>query len=164
MKQCTECKTVYDDIESNFHRRLEGFHNRCKICRNKHFREYWNKPEVKQRCSNNRREHQREYHRKHDKTPHGKMVARINSAKRRARKLQRTPDYANLNLIKMIYKHCPEGYQVDHMRSLTKGGLHHESNLCYLPVSVNISKGNKTIEQFGVDKFNKHVVYWQDIL
>jgi DNA repair exonuclease SbcCD ATPase subunit len=84
--------------------------------------------------------------------------------KRRAAKLNQTPDYANLDLIKLIYKYCPDDYEVDHMIPLANGGLHHESNLCYLPKCVNRSKGANTIEEFGEEEFNKHVIYWQDIL
>lgn len=87
-----------------------------------------------------------------------------NNAKRRAKKLDQTPDYANLDLISRIYTHCPEGYAVDHMTPLSRGGFHHESNLCYLPSNINCSKWAKTIEEFGTQKFNKHVIYWQDVL
>lgn len=58
----------------------------------------------------------------------------------------------------------PEGYHVDHMIPLASGGFHHESNLCYLPAEINLSKGTKTIEEFGIDRFNQHVIYWQDHL
>ena len=84
--------------------------------------------------------------------------------KRRAQKLNQTPDYANHQLINLIYKHCPKGYDIDHMTPLVKGGLHHESNLCYLPANVNRSKGSKTIEEFGIEEFNEYVIYWQDVL
>ena len=91
-------------------------------------------------------------------------MTRQQKAKRRAAKLKQTPYYANLDLIKLIYENCPNGYQVDHMMPLVSGGLHHESNLCYLPASINTAKGAKTIEEFGLDTFNKNVVYWQDHL
>ena len=85
-------------------------------------------------------------------------------AKRRAAKLNQTPDYANLDLIKLIYKNCPDGYQVDHIKPISSGGLHHESNLCYLPEGINQSKGAKTIEEFGEEEFNRNVIYWQEYL
>lgn len=87
-----------------------------------------------------------------------------NSAKRKADKRNQTPDFANLKLIAAIYKNCPEGYHVDHMIPLSMGGLHHESNLCYLPASINMAKGDKYIEEFGEVEFNKHVIYWQHVL
>ena len=91
-----------------------------------------------------------------------KHLYRQSVNKRRAAKLKQTPDYANHGLIKLIYENCPKGYQVDHMIPISKGGLHHESNLCYLPEGVNKSKGAKSIEEFGEDVFNQHVIYWQD--
>jgi len=45
--------------------------------------------------------------------------------------------------IKTIYANCPEGYEVDHIIPLSKGGKHHESNLQYLTVSENRKKSNK---------------------
>ena len=93
-----------------------------------------------------------------------KSKFRAKDAKRRALELEKTPDYANLKLIELIYDYCPEGYHIDHMKPISRGGLHHESNLCYLPAKVNLSKNNKTIEEFGVDVFNENVIYWQDYL
>jgi hypothetical protein len=52
------------------------------------------------------------------------------------------PD-ANKETIKEMYANCPEGYEVDHIVPLSKGGLHHEDNLQYLTVSENRQKGNK---------------------
>lgn len=91
-------------------------------------------------------------------------MTRQQKAKRRAAKLNQTPGYVNLDLIKLIYGHCPEGYHVDHMIPLANGGLHYESNLCYLPAGINTAKGAKSIEEFGLDVFNHHVIYWQDVL
>lgn len=68
------------------------------------------------------------------------------------------------NLIDQIYLVCPKGYEVDHMVPLSKGGDHHESNLCYLPGKVNNSKNDRSTEEFGIDIFNKNVIYWQDLL
>lgn len=99
---------------------------------------------------------------KYYKNNKSKFTAYAN--KRRASELSQTPGYANLSLIDKIYEHCPEGYHVDHMTPLSRGGLHHESNLCYLPAQVNHSKGSKLIEEFGVDFFNENVTYWQDVL
>lgn len=82
-------------------------------------------------------------------------------SKYRANKKDLTPNDANLSLIKDIYKNCPDGYQVDHIFPLSRGGQHHQDNLCYLPSNINASKNNKTVEEFGVSLFNEHVVYWQ---
>tara|TARA_R110000751_G_scaffold304834_1_gene420608 strand:+ start:479 stop:1108 length:630 start_codon:yes stop_codon:yes gene_type:complete len=93
-----------------------------------------------------------------------RLNKRIASAKRKARKLNQTPEYANHKLIRGIYTYCPEGYQVDHIKPLARGGLHYESNLCYLPAVVNNQKSDSSIEEFGIEKFNESVIYWQDLL
>lgn len=93
-----------------------------------------------------------------------RLNKRVSDSKRRANKLNQTPDYANLDLIRLIYEVCPDGYHVDHMTPLARGGLHHESNLCYLPAAVNSSKGSKRVEEFGDQEFCQHVIYWQDVL
>jgi hypothetical protein len=58
----------------------------------------------------------------------------------RARKYKATPPDADLKLIKLIYENCPAGYHVDHVQSLSTGGLHHQDNLQYLPISENCRK------------------------
>lgn len=65
------------------------------------------------------------------------------SAKRKANKLSQTPENANLKLIEYIYMYCPSGWHVDHVIPLSKGGLHHEDNLCYLYEPDNLSKKDK---------------------
>lgn len=70
-------------------------------------------------------------------------------AKRRAIQLKAVPKFANLNKIKEIYKNCPKGYEVDHIIPLqgkTVCGLHIETNLQYLSIKANRSKGNKLIQ------------------
>jgi hypothetical protein len=80
----------------------------------------------------------------------GKVVAQI--ALRKARKIQATPSWADLQLISDIYDFAAfrsrrEGikYHVDHVLPL-KGenvcGLHIENNLVILPATENIRKSN----------------------
>lgn len=64
---------------------------------------------------------------------------------------------ADLDLIKSIYKNCPEGYHVDHIIPISKGGLHHENNLCYLPASLNLQKHTKLPEE--VPDIMKFAIY-----
>jgi hypothetical protein len=66
------------------------------------------------------------------------LVNRV--AKYRATKRNATPEDADLQLIKKIYEFCPEGYHVDHIIALARGGLHHQDNLQYLPASENCKK------------------------
>lgn len=68
------------------------------------------------------------------------------SAKYRAAKLNRTPEWSDNDKIKEIYAKCPEGYHVDHIIPLQGelvSGLHVPENLQYLPASENCSKGNR---------------------
>lgn len=72
---------------------------------------------------------------------------RKNNAERQSRyraKQYRVLDpTANKDKIKEIYLNCPEGYEVDHIIPLSKGGKHHEDNLQYLTISENRSKNNR---------------------
>ena len=51
----------------------------------------------------------------------------------------------DLQPIKDFYANCPTGYEVDHIKPLSKGGLHSIHNLQYLTVSENRRKSNKFI-------------------
>ena len=83
----------------------------------------------------------REYKSKYRRNnPH---VFAASGAKYRASKMGQTPDDANKMWIDMIYEYRPEGYEVDHIIPLSKGGLHHEDNLQYLTKSENCRKGNR---------------------
>lgn len=59
------------------------------------------------------------------------------------RKKKQTPSDADFDKIKEIYLNCPEGYEVDHIIPVSKGGLHHQDNLQYLTISENRRKNNK---------------------
>jgi len=50
---------------------------------------------------------------------------------------------ADKEVIEIIYQNRPEGYEVDHIIPLSKGGLHHQDNLQYLTVLENRQKGNR---------------------
>lgn len=66
-------------------------------------------------------------------------------AKRKAQKLNQTPDNADSQKILLYYKKAREldGYEVDHIQPLAKGGLHHEDNLQLLPCELNNEKKAK---------------------
>lgn len=63
----------------------------------------------------------------------------------RAKQKAQTPPDADIKMIQEIYKNCPVGYEVDHIIPISKGGLHHQDNLQYLPWRVNRQKSNKII-------------------
>lgn len=73
--------------------------------------------------------------------------ATANSVKRHAAKLQRVPSWANLNIIKQVYKTAKDrGLVVDHIFPLcgaTVSGLHVANNLQLLTAFENGSKGTK---------------------
>lgn len=67
-------------------------------------------------------------------------------SKRRAAERCQMPAWADERAIQTIFARCPEGYHVDHaipLRGRLVSGLHVESNLQYLPASVNRRKHNQ---------------------
>lgn len=76
----------------------------------------------------------------------GKKVYNEKAARRRASKKQACPSWVDKNVLKGIYKNCPEGSHVDHIIPLQHEevcGLHVPWNLQYLTGSENDSKGNQ---------------------
>lgn len=73
----------------------------------------------------------------------------------RASKKGQLPKDADINLMKNIYIFCLKGYEVDHIVAIAKGGLHHQDNLQYLPISENRKKYSGNI-------YNKDLsISWQ---
>ena len=62
-----------------------------------------------------------------------------------SRKKYQTPADADLTAIKEFYMNCPEGYEVDHIIPISKGGAHSIDNLQYLTISENRRKSNKIL-------------------
>ena len=56
-----------------------------------------------------------------------------------------TPIDVDKKALQKIYLECPEGYEVDHVLPISKGGLHCPSNLQYLTISENRKKSNKIL-------------------
>ena len=78
---------------------------------------------------------------------HAKDRAIHNEAWQRymAKRKNQTPDDVNIKELQEFYINCPEGYEVDHIMPISKGGLHCLSNLQYLTISENRRKSNKLI-------------------
>jgi hypothetical protein len=66
---------------------------------------------------------------------------------------------ADMELLRLIYLHCPKGYHVDHIRPLAKGGMHHPNNLQYLPALINVQKQDKL--DFDCSRF---VIRWESFI
>lgn len=81
-----------------------------------------------------------------DKEKHERIRNATSQSKYRAKQYRVLDPAADKEKIKLIYENCPEGYEVDHIIPLSKGGKHHEDNLQYLPWRENRSKGNKLVE------------------
>lgn len=75
---------------------------------------------------------------------HKKARNKANVYAWRARKYNAIVESSDLQLIKLIYENCPDGYHVDHIIPLAKGGLHHQDNLQYLEANENCRKGATT--------------------
>ena len=60
------------------------------------------------------------------------------------RKFQ-TPADEDIKALQEFYAKCPDGYEVDHIIPISKGGLHSLSNLQYLPRLENRKKSNKIL-------------------
>lgn len=153
---CSTCTNLLNILDFN----INSY--RCKVCDNNksHMYRNKNKEEIKKKCklyyikNKKRIEDYREKNKEdriikavlYRQTEKAKLFSRINSAKRRAVKLSRTPSWSNLEKIKQIYKDCPNGYHVDHIIPLQGklvSGLHVENNLQYLTAKENLSKSNK---------------------
>jgi len=75
----------------------------------------------------------------------------VKNAERRAAKNNLTPWDADNTLITRIYKEMQDlnkaadriAWHVDHVQPLSKGGLHHQSNLQLLQAEENVRKGAK---------------------
>ena len=83
-------------------------------------------------------EHKREVARRSSRRNFRNYCARMQGA---------TPADADMVIIRKIYANCPEGYEVDHIVPIVRGGLHHQDNLQYLPDAANRKKGNKLPEE-----------------
>lgn len=60
-----------------------------------------------------------------------------------ARLISQTPHDADQLAIREFYANCQAGHEVDHIIPISRGGLHHQDNLQYLPMLDNRRKSNK---------------------
>ena len=177
MKNCNKCNKVKPFSE--FHKKKDSPDNlraSCKVCRNLESKEWyennkerrlklskeWNKENKEQKRKNdnnwwrkNPDKRYSKFKRFHENNPH-KNAEYI--AKRRAAKLQRTPEWLtddHLWMIKEVYELAQlrsEATKVDHhvdhivpLQGKDVSGLHVPWNLQVIPWYDNLSKSNKTV-------------------
>lgn len=134
-RKCCNCLVPKSVVEFHANKKeYLGVARECKQCASEHRRAYYqeNRDEAK--------EYNRNYYLENTSS------FRARDAARRAKQVLATASWANINEIKQIYKHCPDGMHVDHIVPLTSDivcGLHVEHNLQYLAAQENLSKGNK---------------------
>ena len=77
----------------------------------------------------------------------------LRQSRYRAKKYRTMAPDADHEKIKQIYLNCPPGHEVDHIIPVSRGGLHHEDNLQYLPVTENRKKGNRigVVQEAGIE-------------
>jgi hypothetical protein len=85
-----------------------------------------------------------------------KLADAIRRAMKRNASIPLTP--SEQSQLRLIYKNCPDGYHIDHIIPLSKGGLHHPLNLQYLPAEVNCSKNNN-IRQQDIELFRYRLIH-----
>lgn len=142
MKTCTKCgETKGFDKFYRESRMMSGFRPDCKSCHNK----------VQRKKYKANRDVIREYQIRYYQDNKAAFAAK--SAKRRARKLNATPEWSDLDQIKRIYATCAKitdktgiQHHVDHVIPLQGEnicGLHVPNNLAIIPAKMNLQKSNK---------------------
>lgn len=73
---------------------------------------------------------------------HKRRIRNEIGARRRARIRNQTPELSDEEKAKLqeFYLICPKGYEVDHIQSIAKGGLHHPDNLQIITKTENRKK------------------------
>jgi len=151
---CRGCERKYSRVYHTEYRKAE-------LCYKKQYRES-HKNEIKEymkeyrrnnkkyinKCNRQWRKNNPECNKEYYKNNKSKIYA--NQAKRRATKRNQIPTNANKEKISYMYQIAHElteergvEYQVDHIKPLSKGGLHHENNLQILSRSLNLKKASK---------------------
>jgi len=114
---------------------VEKYHNDCIQNR----RDRWDK------WTRNNPERFRQHQAKYYSTEKGKNTARrSNIARRKREKILKSLLSRKQKIeVSRFYANKPDGYHVDHLMPISKGGIHHAGNLQYLTPEENRKKGAK---------------------
>ena len=138
-KICTKCGAEKSHTEFSKNRsNKDELQSWCKTCDNKRRKKY----------HEDNRDKKLEYMRNYRRSNHGKVKTYLNIQKRRAIKLKASvPLTENEQLALQILIEeallLGDGWHLDHIVPLSKGGLHHPDNLQIVRASYNLSKNNK---------------------
>jgi len=120
-----------------------------KICEKEYpeiYQEYLRKKRIlTNKWNNNNRKKLRESIKKYSQTENGLYACSKRNANRKGKYREACIDlsWEERKLIGMFYKNCPNGYEVDHIHPISKGGSHCLSNLQYLTKEENRRKSAK---------------------
>ncbi len=153
-KCCIDCEVVLEEGVNWLASCVRNHKYRCTPCKNAKGRTYnLNRDNWTRTPESIRNEAIRKLQWKKDNKGY---VNHINSLRKQAKR-DRTPAWADLDAIRLIYEECakliekhgPRSYHVDHIIPLqgeTVSGLHVENNLQILKASDNLTKSNKYVQ------------------
>ena len=134
--------------------------NKCKTC-NRTAAHIWRAMNREKHLSTLKEYREREgYYDKHNAycrdwtKRNAHKVQEISTRRRRAMRQGLVPEDANLRKIQLYYrisKYLGSDWQVDHIKPLAEGGLHHEDNLQIISTSDNRKKGSKLGYKVGLN-------------
>jgi 5-methylcytosine-specific restriction endonuclease McrA len=129
--QCSNCKEIKPPEE------FYSVGRPCKECSKKRMADVYAE----------NREYYRSLQEQYHKQEANQGIIRENKARRRLTIANVSSDDPEIRKqLQEIYANRPDGYHVDHIIPLSKGGLHHPDNLQYLTAEENLKKGSKIPE------------------
>ena len=174
IKKCTKCGV--DKALTEFRKRAaskDGLTYNCKSCASAYQKKQYQDPDVRALRIKQANEYyhndteagkasRRAYYKNNTKAmrawqseyrKHNRPLYNAANAKRRAKKLQATPDWADMGAITAIYQEAQRlqdllgvPMHIDHVIPLQGElvcGLHVETNLAIIPATLNLKKSNK---------------------